>query len=67
MCALPTLNHRTVAVIQKKMVKRGVRNIFRHFFRSVIEPRDDENLVATWRSDLDKIRRTFEVGSSISV
>ena len=51
------LNRRTVAVIQKHIVGRGKRTIFRQLFHA----KDDGKLVAAWRLDLDQIRLVFEV------
>ena len=51
------LNHRTVAVIQKYIVKRGKRTIVPQFFRG----KGDEELFASWESDFDEIRRVFDV------
>ena len=48
-----------MAVIQHHIVKRGKRPIYRQFFHA----KDDEKLVAAWSSDLDEIRRVFEVRS----
>ena len=50
------LNRRTIAEIQKHIVKRGKRNaFFRPFYA------DNEEKIATWKADLDKIRHVFEV------
>ena len=57
------LNHSTVAVIQKDIVKRGKRTVFNQVFRAG----DDGKLVAARRSDLDEIHRALDVGSFISV
>ena len=46
-------------MIQHHIVKRGKRPIYRQFFHA----KDDEKLVAAWSSDLDEIRRVFEVRS----
>ena len=56
---LSTSNRRTVALIQKHIVKRGKRVIFYKHFGS----KDDESLIATWRLDLDMIRGVFDVRS----
>ena len=46
-------------MIQKHIVKHGKRTVVHKYFRS----KDDENLIATWRLDLDKIRGIFDVRS----
>jgi hypothetical protein len=51
-----------VAVIQDHAIKRDELTILRQLFHG----KHDENVVATWRLDLDKIRRIFEVGSCTS-
>ena len=52
------LNRRTIAEVQKHIVKRGKRNaFFRPFYP------DSEEKIATWKADLDKIRHVFEVHS----
>ena len=45
--------------IQRNIIKRGKRNIFSRPFRTG----DDEEAIAAWKLDLDKIRRVFEVES----
>ena len=60
---LPTLNHSTAAVIQQHVVKRGKRTLVRQLFHT----KNDENAVAGWKLDLDRICRVFTVGSSVSV
>ena len=44
-------------MIQKHVIKRGKRTVVHRYFRS----KEDEELVATWRLDLDDIRRIFGV------
>ena len=44
-------------MVQKHIVKRGKRTPVHKFFRA----KNDEKLVATWRLDLDKICRVFDV------
>ena len=44
-------------MIQTHIIKRGKRSNFHQFFHT----KDDEKLLATWRSDLDEIRRVFDV------
>ena len=46
-----------MAVIQKHIIKCGKRTIVHKYFRS----KEDEQLVATWRLNLDDIRRVFDV------
>ena len=45
--------------IQRNIVKRGKRRVFSRPFRAG----DDEEAVATWKLDLDKILRVLEVRS----
>ena len=52
-----TFNRRTVAVIQKHILKRGKRTIVRKLFR----PKNNKKLVAAWKFDLDEILGVFEV------
>ena len=46
-------------MIQKYVVRRGKRTIVPQLFRA----KDDKKSVTAWRSDLDEIRRVFEVRS----
>ena len=46
-----------MAEIQKNIIKRGKRSVFSRPFRAG----HDEEAIAAWRLDFDKIRRTFEV------
>ena len=46
--------------IQRHIVKRGKRNVF---FRSFYA--DNEETIAAWKSNLDEIRRIFDVCSFI--
>ena len=52
-------NRRTVAGIQKKIVKWGKRNPISQRFRA----KEDKELIATWRLDLEKILHIFNVCS----
>ena len=54
------LNRSTIAEIQRRITKRGKRNVF---FRSFYT--DDEETIATWKSNLDNIRHVFNVRSFI--
>ena len=45
--------------IQRNIVKRGKRRVFSRPFRAG----DDEEAVAAWKLNLDKILRVFKVGS----
>ena len=46
-----------MAVIQKHIVKRGKRTIFRQLLR----PEDNGKLAAAWRLDLDEINHALDV------
>ena len=53
---------RTATEIQRNVVRRAERNVFsrrRH-------ARSDEKAITAWKSDLDEIRRIFDVGLFIS-
>ena len=51
------VDRRTVAEIQRKIVKRGGRNaVSRH-----LHAKSDKEAIATWRSDLNRILLVFNV------
>ena len=50
---------RTVAKIQKKIVKQGKRNAVSRLFRA----KDDKEAIATWNQDLIRILHVFNVRS----
>ena len=50
---------RTVAEIQRKVIKYSQRNSVSRLFRA----RDDRDTIATWRSELDRILHIFNVCS----
>ena len=50
-------NRSSVVEIQRHIVKRGKRSVFSRPFHT----KDDSKAIAAWRSDLDRIRRDFEV------
>jgi hypothetical protein len=54
-----TLNHRTVADIQKKLVKWGKRNMVSRRFHA----KEDKETIVAWRLDLERILRAFKVRS----
>ena len=54
------LNRSIIAEIQRRITKRGKRNVF---FRSFYT--DDEETITAWKSNLDKIRHVFNVRSFI--
>jgi hypothetical protein len=58
----PNSQCRTVAAIQKHIVKRGKRTGFRKVFHA----NHDENAIAAWRLEFEKIRRVFGVRSFAS-
>ena len=51
------LDHRTVAEIQEKVVKRSGRHGISRFFHS----RDDKEAIAAWKSDLNRVLHVFNV------
>jgi hypothetical protein len=53
------VDRRTVAEIQRKIVKQGKRNAVSRHFHS----KNDEETIATWRSDLNRILLAFNVRS----
>ena len=55
----PHPNPRTVAKIQKKIVKQGKRNAVSRLFRA----KDDKEAIATWNQDLIRILHVFNVRS----
>ena len=57
------LNHRTVAEIQRKVVNQGGRDAASRLFHA----NNDKEMIATWRSDLNKILHVFNVRSIVSV
>ena len=58
-CSSPyhSLDCRTVAEIQEKILKRSGRHRLSRFFHS----RDDKDAVAAWKSDLNRILHVFNV------
>ena len=54
---------RTVNGIQENIVKRGRRNVISRHYHA----KDDKEAIATWRLDLNRVRRVFNVRSTISV
>ena len=53
-------NPRTVAKIQEKVIKRSGRHKFTRFVHS----RNDKDVIATWKSDLNRLLRVFNVCSA---
>ena len=53
----PSLDRRTVAEIQDKILKRSGRHGVSRFFRSS----DDKDAIAAWKSDLNGILHVFNV------
>ena len=56
-------NRRTVGEIQMKVVKWGKQNVISRRLHA----KDDKEKIATWRSDLNRILRVFNVRSITSV
>ena len=57
------LNRRTVAEIQRKIVNQGGRNAASRLFHA----KNNKEMIATWRSDLDTVLHVFNVRSVGSV
>lgn len=57
------INRRTVAEIQRKIIKQGKRNAVSRLAHA----KNDKETIATWRLDLDRILLVFNVRSVISV
>ena len=51
------LDHRTVAEIQAKILKRSGRSTVSRFLHS----RDDKDVIVAWKSDLNRILHVFNV------
>jgi len=51
------LSSRTVDGIQKNIIKRGERNVISRRYHA----KDDKEAIAAWNSDLNGIRRVFDV------
>ena len=49
--------------IQRKTIKQGKRSVVSR----LIHAKDDKEMIATWRLDLDKILLVFNVSSTVSV
>jgi hypothetical protein len=57
-----SLGRRTVAEIQRKVIKRSGRNAVSRLFRA----KNDKETIAAWKLDLDRILQVFNVGSVLS-
>ena len=57
---LLTNNCRTVDAIQRKVVKKGKRNVLSRVFQA----KDDKDRIATWKQDLDRVLLTFNICSA---
>jgi len=64
-CARSThnLNHRTVAEIQEKVAEKGARGLLSR----LTHMKNDRDVMATWRSDLNRVLHVFNVCSAASV
>ena len=60
---LITLNHRTVAEIQERVIEKGGRNLLSR----IVHARNDKEVMVTWRSDLNRVLHVFNVRSAPSV
>ena len=56
-------NRRTVAGIQRKVVKQGKRNVAIRFFLA----KGDKDKIAAWRQDLVRVLHVFNVRSIDSI
>ena len=57
------MNRRTVAEIQRRIVKQGGRNGASRLFHT----KNDKEMIATWRADLATVLHVFNVRSVGSV
>ena len=57
-----TLNRSTLAEIQKKIIKKGKRNVVSR----LVHAKSDKEMITTWRSDLSKILLVFNVSSVVA-
>ena len=51
------LDRRTVAEVQRKVIKQGGRNAVSRFFHA----RDDKEMIAAWKYELNRILHVFNV------
>jgi hypothetical protein len=58
-----TLNRRTLAEIQSKVIEKSKRNVVSRLFHA----RSDKETIAAWKSDLNKILLIFNVSSVVVV
>jgi len=58
-----THNRRTVAEIQGNIMEKGERNLFSR----IVHARNDKEVMAAWRSDLNRVLHVFNVCSVCSV
>ena len=63
MYAHQALHRRTMTKIQRYIVKRGKRNTISRFFHA----KNDREVIAAWKLDLNEIRHVFNVRSITSV
>jgi hypothetical protein len=58
-----TLNRRTLAEIQSKVIEKSKRNVVSRLFHA----KSDKETIAAWKSDLNKILLIFNVSSVVVV
>ena len=59
-----SVNHRTVAGIQNRVIEKGKRNVVSRVFHSVFHSKSvDNDDIASWREDLNRVRQIFTVRS----
>ena len=56
------LNRRTVAEIQRKVIKQDERNVAFRFLHA----KNDKETIAAWKSDLSRVLQVFNVRSVCS-
>ena len=61
--AYHTLDCRTVAGIQKKIIEKGGRNLLSRLANA----KNDKETITTWKLDLNRILHVFNVRPAISV
>ena len=54
-----SVDRRTVAEIERKIVEQGQRNVFSRFFHA----KEDKEAMAAWKLDLNRILHIFNVCS----
>jgi hypothetical protein len=56
-------NCSTLAEIRRKIIKKDKRNLLTRFFHS----KNDKEVIATWKADLNRVLHIFNVRSAVSI